>query len=465
MRLKKFLYNKLFYIKNIIFISIIFLYITNLLSFFIKRRKLNENYHSIQSDLNLDFNKSINKEIRIAIYTHSLSNGGLQRITSILLSYLEKVKIFKVYLFNQKEKEKDEYKIPNNLKKAHIKDSNNVINLIKQLKAKKIDILLYQFPRWEEIKILNNLKKTKIIFYIHSSICYWIYSSLLHVLRIYNEYKNSKYIISLIPVESNYLFKKWGIESVLFENFMTYDYNSSIVSNLSSKKILLIGRANSKLKRFEIGIQAMEYIKIELPEIILNIISKIEGSEELISHIHNLNLENNIKFVNFSTDPSINFKDASLNIITSISECFPLVLSETKIYGIPNILLGLDYVLLSKNGTEIIYDDLPETLAKVSKKILFNKIYKKDLSKKARKSMKIFNNNEIFRKWKILLLSIYNELNIYKLFSDSSNDNEKQLYELLKSQVLLLNRRMKIYENLTIEYIENLPLNNFSLNF
>ena len=79
--------------------------------------------------------------------------------------------------------------------------------------------------------------------------------------------------------------------------------------------------------------------------------------------------------------------------------------------------------------------------------------------------MKIFNNNEIFRKWKILLLSIYNELNIYKLFSDSSNDNEKQLYELLKSQVLLLNRRMKIYENLTIEYIENLPLNNFSLNF
>ena len=312
---------------------------------------------------------------------------------------------------------------------------------------------------------IYNLKKTKIIFYIHSSICYWIYSSLLHVLRIYNEYKNSKYIISLIPVESNYLFKKWGIESVLFENFMTYDYNSSIVSNLSSKKILLIGRANSKLKRFEIGIQAMEYIKIELPEIILNIISKIEGSEELISHIHNLNLENNIKFVNFSTDPSINFKDASLNIITSISECFPLVLSETKIYGIPNILLGLDYVLLSKNGTEIIYDDLPETLAKVSKKILFNKIYKKDLSKKARKSMKIFNNNEIFRKWKILLLSIYNELNIYKLFSDSSNDNEKQLYELLKSQVLLLNRRMKIYENLTIEYIENLPLNNFSLNF
>ena len=41
-----------------------------------------------------------------------------------------------------------------------------------------------------------------------------------------------------------------------------------------------------------------------------------------------------------------------------------MVLSETKIYGIPTILCGLDYLSLAKGGTVIIYDDNPEIISK-----------------------------------------------------------------------------------------------------
>jgi hypothetical protein len=434
----------------------IFTYISNKIS------DLDEKYHQVQSDLNLHFNNSINKKIRIGIYTLSLSNGGVQRITSILINYLEKVSIFKIYLFNQKGKEKDEYKISDDIKRVIIKDSNNAKELVRKIKKNKIDVFIYQFPKYKEIKELNNLKIAKVVFYIHSCFLYWLYARYYNVFKIYKEYKNSKYIISITPIENNYLFKKWGINSVLFENFLTYNYYSTIVSNLSSKKILLIGRGNSKLKRFELGIQAMEYLKNEYPFIILNIISKYDYIDDLHFFIHNLNLENNIKFVNYSSDPSIYFKDASLNFLTSVSESFSLVLSETKIYGIPNILLGLDYVLLSNNGTYIIYDDLPETLAEVSKKILFHNIYKEKLSREARVSMKKYNNDNIFMKWKLLLLLVYNNIKNYNKFFEDTMFNNDELYTILKRQVILLKNRIEIYKNITVKDLENLPFMNFA---
>ena len=47
-----------------------------------------------------------------------------------------------------------------------------------------------------------------------------------------------------------------------------------------------------------------------------------------------------------------------------------MVIIKTKLFGIPIILLGLDYVSISKGGKAIIYDDTPESLARISLKIL-----------------------------------------------------------------------------------------------
>ncbi len=308
------------------------------------------------------------------------------------------------------------------------------------------------------------MKNVKVIFYIHQSFFFWLYARLFYALKIYREYKKAKYIISLVPVENDYLFKKWGINSILFENFLTYNYNSTIISDLSSKKILLIGRGRSLLKRFNLGIAAMEYIKKGISNTILNIICKDEGIENLKLYVNNLNLQENIKFMNYSSDPSIYFKDASLNLLTSISESFSLVLSETKLFGIPNVLLGLDYILLANNGTIIIYDDHPETLAKVSLNILYKKLYKKKLSRKARFSMKKFNNEDLIRKWKILLLLAYNNSNMLELYFKRIIDNRKKVYKIFKKQVELLNRRMPEFKNLTSEDLENLHKTNFTFN-
>ena len=84
--------------------------------------------------------------INIAIYAFSIKNGGRSRITALLINYLYKINIFKIFLFTLKVIEEDEYVIPTNIKRFQIKN-----HLIKTINKNKIDILIYELDEMEEI--------------------------------------------------------------------------------------------------------------------------------------------------------------------------------------------------------------------------------------------------------------------------------------------------------------------------
>lgn len=410
---------------------------------------LNYNYNNYVRLLNLSFNNNITKKIKIGIYTYSIKNGGRARITAILINKLYKIKIFEIILFTKKYKENNEYIIPKNVKRIVIQD-----NLIKILKKYKINCLIYELDDINEIIILNKIKNIKILIYQHSSNFDWLYGNYTIFKGIYNAFKYSKYFVSIVPFENNYLFKKWGISSIYINNFITFNYNSIIPSHISTNNILMIGRGNSKKKRFHIGIQAMEYIKNEIMNSQLYIISKLTSINNLLNLVNNINLKDNINFIGYSSNPEIYFKNASLNFFPSISESFGMVLCETKIYGIPNILIGLDYLSISKGGTIIIYDDSSESLAKESIKLLKNFKNKYIYSKEARKNIKQFNNENILNKWIKLILSVFNGDIYYEELRKKKINNE--YIKIAINQVKLLKIRIKKLANITINDYENI---------
>ena len=167
------------------------------------------------------------------------------------------------------------------------------------------------------------------------------------------------------------------------------------------------------MKRFELGIKAMKYIIKEISETEMKIISDLNNIDSLLNLVNILKIKNLIKFVGYTTNPEIYFKNASLHIFPTISESFGLALCETKIYGIPNILVGIDYITIIKGGNIIIYDDRPQSIAKEAIKILKNDVYRKKLGIEARKSMIKFKNEKILKKWIELIFSIYKGYNYY----------------------------------------------------
>lgn len=416
-------------------------------------KDLNDNYLVNQKYLDLSFNNNLSNKIRIGIYTYSIKNGGRARITSILINNLNKIKIFEIFLFTKVIKEKNEYIIPESIKRAVIRN-----NLIKFLKKYKINSLIYELDDINEINFLTCYKKIKIIFFHHSSNFDWLYEKYSIFKIIYNSFANCKYFVSIVPFENYYLFKKWGIKSIYINDFLTFNYCSIIPSELLKNNILLIGRGNAKKKRFHIGILAMEYIIKEISKCELNIISNLTGINNLINLINNLNLKDNINFVGYTSNPEIFFNNASLNFFPSISESFGLVLCETKIYGIPNIFIGLDYLSITKGGNIIIYDDSSESLAKESIKLLKDFKKKKVYGKEARNNIKKFNNEIILNKWLKLILSVFNGDAYYeelrkKDFSIYTNDEN---INIANNQIKLLNFRIKTFENISIKDYENI---------
>lgn len=403
-------------------------------------------------DLNLNLLENLNNKIKLGIYSFGMKNGGRARLTSILINYLNNLKVFKISLLTILSKQDKEYLIPEDIKRMVIK--NNLKYLNKIISKNKFDILIYNLNNDREINYLNSKSFPKIIYYQHTSFFYMLYFNYTSFLSLYKEYQKSKYIVSLVPIESNYIFKYWGISSYLMSNFVTYQYNSVIPSNLMTKTILMIGRGNDKYKRFILGVKAMEYIMMENSTCKMKIVSNM--NYDLQNKIYNLNLEENIEFIGFTLIPEIHFENASLHIFPSISESFGLVLSETKIYGIPNILVGLDYVQISKGGTIIIYDDSPESIAKESIKIMSDEKYRKFLGKEARISMKKFNNQILHHKWVNLILSIYNGDIFYsKLKSQVKKINESELIKSLEIQIKLLKKRDNNFYNISINDFKN----------
>jgi len=394
----------------------------------------------------------LNKKINIGLVSYSLKNGGVERTTSLMCYYFNKVKIFKLILFTFKEKEKNEYAIDDNIERVIVRD-----NLAELIKKKKIDILLYQLYFYKQISELNKIKHLKIILINHSCFLHWIYYKKYYFFKTYYRiYKNAEYSISLVPFENDYLFRKWGINSILISNFIPYEYNKITPSNLSSNIILMIGRANDHIKRFDLGIRAMKHVVSEIPHSEMKIISSLHKIHNLFTLVKELNLGNFVKFFGYSINPSIYFENASIHLFPTLVEAFPNILSETKIYGIPNILVGLDYVACSHGGTVIIYDDSPLSLSKAIIKILNNKRYKRKLGRDARNSMKRFKNNLILKRWIKIILSIYNgKENYQKLRNRDKKMEDKDAIIIIQNQLILLKQRNKKFINVTLNDIIN----------
>ena len=305
--------------------------------------------------------------------------------------------------------------------------------------------------------ILRRLKHLKIILINHSCFLHWIYYRNYNFFKTYYRiYKKSDYTISLIPFENDYLFRKWGINSILISNFMPYEYNDITPSNLSSNIILMIGRANDRIKRFDLGIRSMKYIISEIPQSEMKLISSLNNIDYLFGLVKILNLKNFVKFLGYKSNPAIYYKNASLHLFPTLVESFGYALTETKIYGIPNILIGLDYVVPSYGGTVIIYDDSPLSLAKVAINILKNRRYKLKLGREARKSMKRFSNYLILKRWIKIILSIYKGKKSYqKLKNKDKKMADKDAIKIIQNQIYLLKLRKKKFKNINLNNFIN----------
>lgn len=396
-----------------------------------------------------------NNSIKIGIY---LSNKENEIFTSLFLEYISKEDIFELFLLISLNDEHN-YHIPRNINKIIIDKNKTKENLINEVDRNKIDILIYQDSNIDEINALNNLKNIKTIFIINLCSFYWLYSDKYdYYKKLLNELRNSEYVISSIPFDNDYIFKNVKINSTFINYFNPYDSNDILIPyNSSSNQILMILNSKYKFNRIDLGIKSMKYIVEEIPDSKMIIVSNLNNTN-LKLLVEELNLSNNIVFINNTSNYELYLKYSTLFIFPSIAETFPLILYQTKRQGIPNIVTGLDYIPLSKGGVVNVNDDQPETISKEAIKILKDEDYRIKLSKEAKESMNDFKNELISKKWVELLLTINEGKDNYnKKRMNQKRISEKEIIQILENQEKLMNLRMSekrinLYDLLSLNF-------------
>ena len=308
------------------------------------------------------------------------------------------------------------------------------------------------------VKLLQILK-IKIIIFNHNAIFNAFYYNLMYRFKeLYRRYNKFQLVLNLVPIESKYLYRNWGIKNVIsINNFMPFDIKSVKPLNLSSKNIIMLGRGTVPNKNFDLGIRSMKYIVRNIPDSRLFIASS--GNLTYLKRLaEKLNIKENVIFTGYRVNLSDILANSSLHLFLSYSESFGNVLLESKIYGIPTILLGMEYLTLFNGGTILAENDSPETIANAAIKIIKNEKYRKKLGKEARKSLKKFENEIILKRWIKIIKAVYKgKGEIQKLINEEEKLDKKDAFRIIEKEILKLKIRKPKYK-----YFEAKNLFNFS---
>jgi glycosyltransferase involved in cell wall biosynthesis len=179
------------------------------------------------------------------------------------------------------------------------------------------------------------------------------------------------------------------------------------------KLMIYVGRIDKSQKHVERIVTLWENINSKLPDWSLRILG--DGSEK--KGLETYCAERNIERIYFEgiCDPDIFYNKASVLLLTSDFEGFPLVLPEAMSYGVVPVVyrgfLALEDIIMNNQNGVIVEPDKDMGFSIDSFKINLMELVVDEqrlrrLSKNAMEISKIFSSDNIYRKWESLFVSV-----------------------------------------------------------
>lgn len=368
---------------------------------------------------------------KITILLLHMQHGGIEKQTISFANEIckkYKVEIISTYSMKKKPayevnpKIKITYLIDDAPNKAEFKDAikrKNVLKIIKEsLKAIKILYLKNKLMK-QKIKKLDTdfVLSTRIEFanmlskYTPKGIVK-ITQEHLHndsnkyIKRVKKSFKNLDYLIVLGPgSKENY--SKWlednkKIEIIQIPNILEeIPKDSSLLENY---KIISVGRLHP-VKDFESLIYVFDKVSKVLPQASLTIVGGGEEFEKLITLSKKLNLENKVKITGMISKDEVNnyLLNSDLYVMTSLTECFPMVLLEASSCGLPlisfDVPVGPKAIIKNDYNGYLIQNRNIDDMAKQIIELFNNRTKLKLLGKNAKESANQYIPNNVMKKW------------------------------------------------------------------
>lgn len=170
-------------------------------------------------------------------------------------------------------------------------------------------------------------------------------------------------------------------------------------SKLDAHVIINVARL-SKVKQHDRLIRAFSKIHEEHQDWKLKIVGDGEELDNLLALVKQLNLESSVIFTGFCTDVLQQMQKASMFVLSSWNEGFPLVILEAMVCGLP--IIGFDIPSVReevKDGGLLVALNDEDALTDAMKKLIKDTEMRKAYGEKAYKMSKEYSVEKIGERW------------------------------------------------------------------
>ena len=227
-----------------------------------------------------------------------------------------------------------------------------------------------------------------------------------YVKRCQKAFKNLDYLVVLCD-GSERNFKKWlsgnkKIRIVKIPNIL--EQIPEKAAKLSGKQIISVGRLHP-VKNFPALLKVFAQVKKELPDARLLVVG--DGTERVsLEHLaKELSISSSVTFTGMLSKEQVEEKmlDSDIYVMTSLTECFPMVLLEAAASGLPlvsyDVPVGPAAIITDGENGRLIPDGDADMMCKTIVQILQNNEYKQGLGKKAREGAHRYLPESVMPLW------------------------------------------------------------------
>lgn len=342
-------------------------------------------------------------------------NGGIERVQAQLMELWCEMG-YRVVLFTEEPENKLDYYYPSEVQRVVIPNASMLEERLQALKDNleqlQVDIVINN--DWSNDAVIWELMLCKLmgipfVQYIHAHFA-WNY---IHGKAALNEpglYKMCDLVLSLSETNARY-YQMCGCNSYLVQNPIPKDLlaiSGNSQASLCSKRILLIGRLSVEKRPLD-ALRVFKIVKEKVPEAVLDIVGGDDYNffNQIKEYCKTNQLENSVILHGMKSAEEIKkyYQNASIMIFTSEMEGYPMVLLESKAYGLPCVMYDLSYLSLIKDKKGVITVPIGD-IQSMSENIialLNNLDYRKKMGREARESFDVLKEYDLKNTWKNII--------------------------------------------------------------
>ena len=354
----------------------------------------------------------------LGIMYHRMNNGGVERVLSILLkSWVEAG--YRIVLFTDEVPNSQDYEYPADVvrvvlpqidmnDKASIKCRAEYLQLM--MNKHCIDFMLYH--AWISQSIFADMLAVKSLgipfvvnnhSYLYFDLKAMSATAAHHNLLLTEWYKFFDGIVVLSEVDYQWLSIKYNhIYKVL--NPLSFDIKTiTPVDAKNNRDLLWIGRISGEKKLPE-ALNILKAVINKGCDTKLHIVGESHDKNYynlILDEIKRLGVQNHVVLHGFQSNTSEFYQRAGIMLMTSEFEGFPMVIGESKMYGIPIVMYNIPNVEFVRDGRGMII--VPQNNVQMAADAVIRLLNDDDLrvsySKEARASIEDMYSVDVVQKW------------------------------------------------------------------